>query len=108
MAHEQDIATSQDRLNRHIAEGVVFCKSAHVHIVCYDNAVIAHIFAQPVSNNRFRQTRWMVWIDLRIHRMGHHNCICIRFRLLNEVYKYLRIFIQQSLFRHRHNTGIRM
>ena len=54
MAYKQDIAASQNRLNRHIAEGVMFSKSAHIHIIRYDNAVIAHILAQPVCNDGFR------------------------------------------------------
>ena len=62
VAYEQDIAAGEDGLHRHIAEGVMLREGAHVHIVRYDYAVIAHILAQPVCNDRFRQARWMVRI----------------------------------------------
>ena len=88
MAYEQDIAASEDGLHRHITEGIMLRESTHIHIIRYDHAVIAHILAQPVRNDGLRQARWMVWIDLWVHRMRHHDCICIRFGLLNEIYEH--------------------
>ena len=108
MAHEQDIAARLDGLHSHITKGIVFSEGPHVHIVGNNNTLIAHILTKPVGDDFLRETRRIIWINLRIHRMRYHNHICVRFRLLNEIYKYLCILSEQGIFRCRYNARVRM